>query len=126
MRTPSKFFCMMKLTTPATASAPYTAEAPPVSTSTRCTRAEGMKFTSEPRPDGVEAGSPGTRRRPSISTRGRATPRPRRFRVAVPVAPLEIVPPWAAMAWGRLLTVSYTHLRAHETPEHLVCRLLLE
>src|SRR5678816_1716975 len=26
----------------------------------------------------------------------------------------------------RLLAVSYTHLRAHETPEHLVCRLLLE
>src|SRR5678816_2876804 len=25
--------------------------------------------------------------------------------------------PWAA------LSVSYTHLRAHETPEHLVCRL---
>eukprot|EP00658_Telonema_sp_P-2_P049502 TRINITY_DN37656_c0_g1_i1.p2 TRINITY_DN37656_c0_g1~~TRINITY_DN37656_c0_g1_i1.p2 ORF type:complete len:127 (-),score=38.12 TRINITY_DN37656_c0_g1_i1:68-448(-) len=25
--------------------------------------------------------------------------------------------------WG---AVSYTHLRAHETPEHLVCRLLLE
>eukprot|EP00658_Telonema_sp_P-2_P025047 TRINITY_DN20087_c0_g1_i1.p1 TRINITY_DN20087_c0_g1~~TRINITY_DN20087_c0_g1_i1.p1 ORF type:complete len:116 (+),score=17.27 TRINITY_DN20087_c0_g1_i1:475-822(+) len=24
------------------------------------------------------------------------------------------------------LPVSYTHLRAHETPEHLVCRLLLE
>src|SRR5678816_3410441 len=23
-------------------------------------------------------------------------------------------------------TVSYTHLRAHETPEHLVCRLLLK
>src|SRR5678816_2821395 len=23
------------------------------------------------------------------------------------------------------ITVSYTHLRAHETPEHLVCRLLL-
>src|SRR5678816_299198 len=23
-------------------------------------------------------------------------------------------------------TVSHTHLRAHETPEHLVCRLLLE
>ena len=22
--------------------------------------------------------------------------------------------------------VSYTHLRAHETPEHLVCRLMLE
>src|SRR5665254_2835 len=30
---------------------------------------------------------------------------------------------------GRLTTidaVSYTHLRAHETPEHIVCRLLLE
>src|SRR5674536_172637 len=24
------------------------------------------------------------------------------------------------------VAVSYTHLRAHETPEHLVCRLLLE
>ena len=27
---------------------------------------------------------------------------------------------------GNSGTVSYTHLRAHETPEHLVCRLLLE
>ena len=27
---------------------------------------------------------------------------------------------------NRRLAVSYTHLRAHETPEHLVCRLLLE
>ena len=26
----------------------------------------------------------------------------------------------------RYRAVSYTHLRAHETPEHLVCRLLLE
>src|SRR5678816_2366734 len=26
---------------------------------------------------------------------------------------------------GGFDTVSYTHLRAHETPEHLVCRLLL-
>src|SRR5678816_26298 len=25
----------------------------------------------------------------------------------------------------RIISVSYTHLRAHETPEHLVCRLLL-
>src|SRR5678816_344152 len=25
-----------------------------------------------------------------------------------------------------LVSVSYTHLRAHETPEHLACRLLLE
>src|SRR5678816_4718264 len=31
--------------------------------------------------------------------------------------------------WARtysVISVSYTHLRAHETPEHLVCRLLLE
>src|SRR5674536_372478 len=28
--------------------------------------------------------------------------------------------------WSRLGAVSYTHLRAHATPEHLVCRLLLE
>eukprot|EP00658_Telonema_sp_P-2_P081543 TRINITY_DN8389_c0_g1_i1.p1 TRINITY_DN8389_c0_g1~~TRINITY_DN8389_c0_g1_i1.p1 ORF type:complete len:777 (-),score=96.59 TRINITY_DN8389_c0_g1_i1:54-2384(-) len=28
--------------------------------------------------------------------------------------------------WDLLMAVSYTHLRAHETPEHLVCRLLLE
>eukprot|EP00658_Telonema_sp_P-2_P027076 TRINITY_DN20990_c0_g1_i1.p1 TRINITY_DN20990_c0_g1~~TRINITY_DN20990_c0_g1_i1.p1 ORF type:complete len:107 (+),score=17.01 TRINITY_DN20990_c0_g1_i1:178-498(+) len=27
---------------------------------------------------------------------------------------------------GIAIPVSYTHLRAHETPEHLVCRLLLE
>src|SRR5678816_4789678 len=28
--------------------------------------------------------------------------------------------------WTQPVAVSYTHLRAHETPEHLVCRLLLE
>src|SRR5678815_3057522 len=33
--------------------------------------------------------------------------------------------PWPASADGlRVSSVSYTHLRAHETPEHLVCRLL--
>eukprot|EP00658_Telonema_sp_P-2_P060586 TRINITY_DN49477_c0_g1_i1.p1 TRINITY_DN49477_c0_g1~~TRINITY_DN49477_c0_g1_i1.p1 ORF type:complete len:162 (+),score=33.27 TRINITY_DN49477_c0_g1_i1:321-806(+) len=30
------------------------------------------------------------------------------------------------VAWLPRDAVSYTHLRAHETPEHLVCRLLLE
>ena len=35
-----------------------------------------------------------------------------------------VVSPHACSA--NLLTVSYTHLRAHETPEHPVCRLLLE
>eukprot|EP00658_Telonema_sp_P-2_P041886 TRINITY_DN3000_c0_g1_i1.p1 TRINITY_DN3000_c0_g1~~TRINITY_DN3000_c0_g1_i1.p1 ORF type:complete len:120 (-),score=47.26 TRINITY_DN3000_c0_g1_i1:50-409(-) len=35
------------------------------------------------------------------------------------------VSPWP-MCVCHLGPVSYTHLRAHETPEHLVCRLLLE
>ena len=35
--------------------------------------------------------------------------------------------PQASSTWVLGLDpVSYTHLRAHETPEHLVCRLLLE
>eukprot|EP00658_Telonema_sp_P-2_P069495 TRINITY_DN58778_c0_g1_i1.p1 TRINITY_DN58778_c0_g1~~TRINITY_DN58778_c0_g1_i1.p1 ORF type:complete len:112 (+),score=16.66 TRINITY_DN58778_c0_g1_i1:65-400(+) len=33
---------------------------------------------------------------------------------------------WMLVLLTTLTTVSYTHLRAHETPEHLVCRLLLE
>eukprot|EP00658_Telonema_sp_P-2_P022804 TRINITY_DN19126_c0_g2_i1.p1 TRINITY_DN19126_c0_g2~~TRINITY_DN19126_c0_g2_i1.p1 ORF type:complete len:114 (-),score=21.39 TRINITY_DN19126_c0_g2_i1:2-343(-) len=32
----------------------------------------------------------------------------------------------ATASLSRVAPVSYTHLRAHETPEHLVCRLLLE
>ena len=31
-----------------------------------------------------------------------------------------------SMEWITLITVSYTHLRAHETKANLVCRLLLE
>ena len=37
---------------------------------------------------------------------------------------MSIAKPVGAMR--TYLAVSYTHLRAHETPEHLVCRLLLE
>src|SRR5678815_5225966 len=33
---------------------------------------------------------------------------------------------WRHAFQKRFDPVSYTHLRAHETPEHLVCRLLLE
>ena len=32
---------------------------------------------------------------------------------------------WGKVKKDKLEAVSYTHLRAHETPEHLVCRLLL-
>ena len=33
---------------------------------------------------------------------------------------------FASIVSEGVAAVSYTHLRAHETPEHLVCRLLLE
>src|SRR5678815_3291665 len=32
--------------------------------------------------------------------------------------------PWTKSQTNTFRPVSYTHLRAHETPEHLVCRLL--
>src|SRR5680860_1729445 len=38
------------------------------------------------------------------------------------VLPVGLVTSWL----GRLIAVSYTHLRAHETDSYLVCRLLLE
>ena len=34
--------------------------------------------------------------------------------------------PYIAAAVRARMPVSYTHLRAHETPEHIVCRPLLE
>src|SRR5678816_498326 len=40
--------------------------------------------------------------------------------------PVTVRTRFAPSPTGYLHTVSYTHLRAHETPEHLVCRLLLE
>src|SRR5678815_5894852 len=42
------------------------------------------------------------------------------------MAATRSLPPPCASCSRRPRTVSYTHLRAHETPEHLVCRLLLE
>eukprot|EP00658_Telonema_sp_P-2_P053771 TRINITY_DN42464_c0_g1_i1.p1 TRINITY_DN42464_c0_g1~~TRINITY_DN42464_c0_g1_i1.p1 ORF type:complete len:102 (+),score=32.38 TRINITY_DN42464_c0_g1_i1:144-449(+) len=41
-------------------------------------------------------------------------------------SPRSKSPQKAPMMSAGNTTVSYTHLRAHETPEHLVCRLLLE
>src|SRR5678816_1282321 len=37
--------------------------------------------------------------------------------------PLRSGMPNTSMVANRSMTVSYTHVRAHETPEHLVCRL---
>src|SRR5678816_4782605 len=47
----------------------------------------------------------------------------RRRGSATALNPSEVVD---ARAMHEIISVSYTHLRAHETPEHLVCRLLLE
>ena len=73
---------MRMLTTPATASEPQAAEAPPVTTSIRSTRLEGIVLMSTP-PCTLED----TTRCPSNSTRLRLKPRLRsetRFRPATP------------------------------------------
>ena len=71
---PSKSSFKMKLTTPPTASAPYTADAPPVISSTRWIAAAGIMFVST-----NIAALVGCARLPSISTRLRFGPRPRRL-----------------------------------------------
>jgi hypothetical protein len=71
---PSRFFLKMRFTTPATASEPQAAEAPPVTTSTRSIMMVGMTFRST-RPVAVE----GVKRSRSTSTRVRLAPRLRRF-----------------------------------------------
>src|SRR5674536_203975 len=42
------------------------------------------------------------------------------------VLPIALFYGGIAQLLAGMWAVSYTHLRAHETPEHLVCRLLLE
>ena len=69
----------MKLTTPPTASAPYTAEAPPEITSTRWMAPEGIEFVST-----TIVGLTGIARRPLMSTRFRFAPRPRKLTVDAP------------------------------------------
>src|SRR5678816_1818638 len=43
-----------------------------------------------------------------------------------PIGPIKVPEKTCKAGWSCWRAVSYTHLRAHETPEHLVCRLLLE
>src|SRR5580658_4167185 len=105
---PSKCVLRMKFTTPATASAPYTADAPPVRMSTRSISAAGIWLMSEKlRPPSAE---PGPRRRPSTRVSVRWLPRPRRSMVAVPSAPLEVVEFMPANTMGRLLSTSSTRV----------------
>ena len=67
----------MKLTTPVTASAPYTAEAPPLKTSTLSMRGIGIEPTST----AEDPCTPPTWRRPSTKTNVLLIPRPRKFKV---------------------------------------------
>ncbi len=97
--------------TPPTASGPYTAEAPPVTTSTRSIMAEGIVFTSM-----TSRPFEGIRRRPSASTRFRFGPRPRRLRVEMPMlfravgcTSPELATPvmfWAGENWGSLFRLA--------------------
>src|SRR5678815_5710237 len=72
----------------------------------------------------AEAGAIGDRR---ATAAAEAIANRRATAVAEAVHALRPVANPRAINRGRSITpVSYTHLRAHETPEHLVCRLLLE
>ncbi len=94
---------MMKLTTPAIASEPYTAEAPPVTTSTRSISAGGMLFRST-----TPSVLAPTMRRPLTSTRVREGPRPRRSTVAVPVPGLLLDAPNVPTTCGRVSSTCST------------------
>src|SRR6185369_14580863 len=80
----------MKLTTPATASAPYTDEAPPVIVSMRAMAADGIVLMLT----AIDA-LIGIARWPSSSTRLRFAPRPRRLNVAWPGVRVEPVAIWS-------------------------------
>src|SRR5674536_170589 len=48
---------------------------------------------------------------------------PAQHRRAEPVRRIKRLAEHDRRSRHRIISVSYTHLRAHETPEHLVCRL---
>ena len=91
----------MKLTTPDTASEPYTVVAPPVTISTRSIRLCGSVFTSTwlLRPAGA-------RRRPLSITSVRLEPRPRRLTAALPLPGLLLVRPKSGVTCGMRLSAS--------------------
>ncbi len=77
---PSKSDLVITLMTPATASEPYTADAPPVITSTRSINSAGIILKSTMLLDGT----PPMKRRPLRSTRLRLSPRLRRSTELMP------------------------------------------
>ena len=81
----------MKFTTPATASEPYTEEAPPVKTSTLSKSKVGIVFRSAQLPPPVV---PGTSLLPFIKTNVLEHPKFLKLTVAVPFDPLELVIDW--------------------------------
>src|SRR5690349_22319098 len=100
---PLNFLSVMKLTTPPTASEPYEADAPPVTTSTRFTSSCGNWLTSV-----TPVTFAPTTRWPSSRVRVRMVPRPRR---------LSELKPWMR---------SEEHTSELQSRRDLVCRLLLE
>ena len=84
---PSNFLLRTKLATPATASEPQEAEAPPVTMSTRCSSIWGISLIST-----TPCVEVGMMRSPSIMTRVRWVPTPRMFSVERPLTPLELPP----------------------------------
>src|SRR5678815_46765 len=60
----------------------------------------------------------GSTKKPTKGATKGATKEETKLRRAIP-----LLMPSPARQRSRRSTVSYTHLRAHETPEHLVCRL---
>src|ERR1700722_8845200 len=79
---PTNFLSVTKLTTPATASEPQEAEAPPVTTSTRWIKSWGNSLMS-----GTPVTLAGTKRSPSIRVRVRMVPRPNRLKDTRPLGP---------------------------------------
>ena len=84
---PSKLVFVTKLTTPATASDPYTADLPPVTISIRSIRSVGIVLTSTVKLPGDAE----TWRRPFCSTSVLSTPSPRRSRKFTPAVPMKRV-----------------------------------
>ena len=104
--TPSRLSSKRKFTTPATASDPYAAEAPPVTMSTPSMSACGMAFVSTG-PSRI----PETKRLPSTSVSVRCAPRPRRSSMFLPALATFVVlvaGVSVARSWGSRLSASAT------------------